>query len=88
MKALQAYIDRKNQWNAIFNGEQFEIKTAAGRQRLAQNIDCELSPENLSCDGELSATQTRHRYLELTRVAQQLTALDPSVKIYEFYTGE
>ena len=88
MKALQAYIDRKNQWNAIFNGEQFEIKTAAGRQRLAENIDCELSPENLSCDGELSATQTRHRYLELTRVAQQLTALDPSVKIYEFYTGE
>jgi len=88
MKALQAYIDRKNQWNSIFNGEQFEIKTAAGRQRLAENIDCELSPENLSCDGELSSTQTRHRYLELTRVAQQLTALDPSVKIYEFYTGE
>jgi len=88
MKALQAYIDRKNQWNAMFNGEQFEIKTRAGRQRLADNIDCELSPENLSCDGELSATQTRHRYLELTRVAQQLTALDPSVKIYEFYTGE
>ena len=88
MKALQAYIDRKNQWNAIFNGEQFEIKTAKGRQRLADNIDCELSPENLSCDGELSATQTRHRYLELTRVAQQLVQLDPSVKIYEFYTGE
>ena len=88
MKALQAYIDRKNRWNAMFNGPQFEIRTAAGRQRLAQNIDCELSPENLSCDGELSATQTRHRYLELTRVAQQLTALDPSVKIYEFYTGE
>ena len=88
MKALQAYIDRKNQWNAMFNGEQFEIRTAAGRQRLADNIDCELSPENLSCDGELSATQTRHRYLELTRVAQQLTALDPLVKIYEFYTGE
>jgi len=84
MKALQAYIDRKNQWNAMFKGEQFEIKTAKGRQRLAQNIDSELSPENLSCDGELSATQTRHRYLELTRVAQQLIQLDPTVRIYEF----
>ena len=82
MKALQAYIDRKNQWNAMFKGEQFEIKTAAGRQRLAQNVDCELSPENLSCDGELSATQTRHRYLELTRVAQQLVQLDPTVAMF------
>ncbi len=88
MKALQAYIDRKNQWNAIFKGEQFEIKTAQGRQRLAQNIDCELSPENLSCDGELPRSKVQARYKELTRVAQQLTALDPSVKIYEFYTGE
>jgi len=88
MKALQAYIDRKNKWNAMFRGEQFEIQTRAGRQRLADLIDCELSPENLSCDGELSATQTRHRYLELTRVAQQLVQLDPTVKIYEFYTGE
>jgi hypothetical protein len=88
MKALQAYIDRKNKWNAMFRGEQFEIQTQAGRQRVADLIDCELSPENLSCDGELSATQTRHRYLELTRVAQQLVQLDPTVKIYEFYTGE
>jgi hypothetical protein len=88
MKALQAYIDRKNKWNAMFRGEQFEIRTAKGRQRVADLIDCELSPENLSCDGELTATQTRHRYLELTRVAQQLVQLDPSVKIYEFYTGE
>jgi hypothetical protein len=88
MKALQAYIDRKNQWNAIFKGPQFEIKTAQGRKRVAESLDADLSPENLSCDGELSATQTRHRYLELTRVAQQLVQLDPSVKIYEFYTGE
>ena len=84
MKALQAYIDRKNQWNAIFKGEQFEIKTAAGRQRLADNIDCELSPENLSCDGELSIAQARRRYLELSRAAQQLLQLDPTVKFYEF----
>ena len=82
MKALQAYIDRKNQWNAMFNGEQFEIKTAAGRQRLAQSIDSELIPENLSCDGELSGAQTRHRYLELMRVAQQLVQLDPTVAMF------
>ena len=84
MKALQAYIDRKNQWNAMFKGEQFEIKTAKGRQRLAQNIDSELSPENLSCDGELPRAEINRRYRELTSAARDLIKLDPTVKMYEF----
>jgi hypothetical protein len=84
MKALQAYIDRKNKWNAVFRGEQFEVKTAKGRQRVADLIDCELSPENLSCDGELPRAEVQARYRELTRVAQQLVQLDPTVKMYEF----
>ena len=85
MKALQAYLDKKNRWNAIFKGEQFEIQTAAGRQRVADCIDSELSPENLSCDGELSRAQVHARYKELTQVGGQLRAIDPSVKFYEFY---
>ena len=88
MKALQTFIDQKNRWNAIFNGEQYEIKTAKGRQRIADMIDAALSPENLTCDGELSRTEVNRRYKELTAVALQLAKLDPSVKIYELYTGE
>jgi hypothetical protein len=84
MKALQAYIDSKNKWNAIFKGEQFEVKTAKGRQRVADSIDCELSPENLTCDGELSRTQVNARYKALTTAASQLRQLDPTVKMYEF----
>ena len=88
MKALQAYIDRQNKWNAVFRGEQFEIKTAQGRQRLAEDIDCALSPENLTCDGELPRAEVNRRYKELTKAAQELVQLDPTVKMYEFYTGE
>ncbi len=84
MKALQAYIDSKNKWNAIFKGEQFEVKTAKGRQRVADSIDCELSPENLTCDGELSRSQVQARYKALTTAANQLKQLDPTVKMYEF----
>jgi hypothetical protein len=84
MKALQAYIDSKNKRNAIFKGEQFEVKTAKGRQRVADSIDCELSPENLTCDGELSRTQVNARYKALTTAANQLKQLDPTVKMYEF----
>lgn len=40
--------------------------------RLASN----LSPENLSCDGELSRAQVRKRYTELTR---QWKALEKQV---------
>ena len=57
MKALQAYIDQKNKWNAMFKGEQFELESASGRLRVAQSLDADLSPENLTCDGELSRAE-------------------------------
>ena len=88
MKALQTYIDNKNRWNAIFKGEQFEIQSAKGRQRIADSLDADLSPENLTCDGELPRAEVQRRYKALREAAVQLTALDPQVKMYEFYTGE
>ena len=84
MKALQAFIDQKNRWNAIFNGEQYEIKTAAGRQKVADMIDSALSPENLTCDGELCRTEVNRRFKELNTAAKQLRQLDPAVKFYEY----
>jgi hypothetical protein len=82
MKALQSYIDRQNKWNAMFKGPQYEIQTAQGRKRLAEVIDCALSPENLSCDGELSRAETNRRYRELTAAARDLIKLDPTVAQY------
>ena len=84
MKALQAYVDQKNKWAAIFNGAQMELKTAKGRQRVADSLDADLSPENLTCDGELPRSQVQARYKTLTTAASQLKQLDPSVKMYEF----
>jgi hypothetical protein len=86
MKALQAFIDQKNHWNSIFKGEQYEIVTQAGRQRVADMIDSALSPENLTCDGELPRAEVNRRYKELMTAAKQLKKLDPSVKFYEYET--
>ena len=86
MKALQKYIDQKNHWNSFFKGEQYEIQTAKGRQRLADQIDSALSPENLTCDGELPSAEVNRRYKELMTAAKQLKQLDPSVKFYEYET--
>jgi hypothetical protein len=84
MKALQKFIEQKNHWNSFFKGEQYEIKTAKGRQRVADMIDAALSPENLTCDGELPRAEVNRRYKELVTAAKQLKQLDPAVTFYEW----
>jgi hypothetical protein len=84
MKALQEFVAQKNHWNSFFKGPQYEIKTAAGRQKVADMIDSALSPENLTCDGELPRSQVNRRYRELMTAAQQLKQLDPAIKFYEY----
>jgi hypothetical protein len=51
-------------------------------------IDAKLSPENLSCDGELPMTQVRARYRALTGAAQDLVRLDPSMAQFMYEFGE
>ena len=84
MRALHEFISQKNHWNSFFQGEQYEIQTAKGRQRVADMIDAALSPENLTCDGELPRAEVNRRYNELMTAAKQLKKLDPSVKFYEW----
>lgn len=84
MKALTAYISQKNAWNAIFGGYQYEIKTAQGRQKVAQSLECDLSPENLTCDGELRGSQVQTKLRALKQAAAELKKLDPNVKMYDF----
>jgi hypothetical protein len=84
MKALEKFIEQKNHWNSFFKGEQYEIATAQGRQRVADMIDSALSPENLTCDGELPRAEVQRRYKELMTAAKQLKKLDPSVTFYEY----
>jgi len=84
MKALQAYVDQKNKWAALFKGQQFEFKTAQGRQRVADSLDADLSPENLTCDGELSRAEVKRRWTALASAARDLKKLDPAVKMFEF----
>lgn len=85
MKNLKAYVEMQNKWAALFKGEQFDLKSAASRQRLAEHIDCALSPENLTCDGEVRGAALQKKLKALTTVARELQAFDPSVKIYELY---
>jgi hypothetical protein len=86
VSALTTYVDRKNTFGKLFNSKftELSLQIAADRQRLANMIDAELSPENLTCDGELPAAQVRARFKELTTVAKELQKLDPTVKFYDY----
>ena len=84
MQALQKFVDQKNHWNSFFKGTQYSLNTAKDRQALADMIDSALSPENLTCDGELPRSEVNRRYKELMTAAKQLKKLDPAVTFYEY----
>ena len=86
MKDLIRYVEQKNKWYALFNKKPnyINLDLPADRQRLANMIDSELSPENLTCDGELRGDQVRARYNYLTQLAKELQKLDPDVTFYDY----
>ncbi|MFY8211694.1 MAG: hypothetical protein ACOVLB_03345 [Candidatus Nanopelagicus sp.] len=84
MSSLTAYVDRKNAFAKLFGSKQLSLQDAADRQSIAYCIESELSPENLTCDGELSRAEVDARYNELKKVVKELQKLDPAVKFYEY----
>jgi hypothetical protein len=81
---LEAYVEQENRFSAIFGGKPLSLLNKSDRQKIADKIDCALSPENLTCDGELSRAQVQKRYTQLTRVARELQSIDPTVTFMEF----
>ena len=82
MKNLKAYVDQMNSWNAILGKKPLII--GEHNQQIADSIDSALSPENLTCDGELGARAIRERHLHLSLAAQELIDLDPTVTFFEY----
>jgi hypothetical protein len=83
MKNLQQYVDQKNAWETILGRKALDINNPADRQSIARSIDNDMSPENLTCDGEASMSHVRSRAKLLNAAARELKALDPTVDFYE-----
>ena len=82
MKDLKQYVENKNRWNLIFNNPCYDLESAADRQRIAEALDADLSPENLTCDGELPRAQVISRKKFLDAAVAQLLKLDPDCSVY------
>ena len=81
--SLEAFVERENQFAQIFGHAKLSIRKAQDRKTIAELIDSRLSPENLHCDGEISASEARRKYQFLAQAARQLMAIDPTVRILE-----
>jgi hypothetical protein len=85
ISTLEAFVAQENQWGKLFGRRELSLLNAEDRQEIAGCIDSRLSPENLTCDGELSRAEVQRRYRQLTRAAEELRSIDPEVTFYEFY---
>jgi len=80
---LEQYVENKNKWRAIFKERPLNLLNREDRQAIANGIDSEMSPENLTCDGELPRSVVQLKMRNLTRCAEELLSIDPSVTFYE-----
>ena len=83
MKELNEFVSRENYFRSMFKDPVLCLNNSTDRQEIASRIDLCLSPENLSCDGEISLSETRRRLKFLSKAGNQLLKLDPSVKMWE-----
>jgi hypothetical protein len=83
MTALENYLFRANSWARLTKGKLLTLDNAEDRQTIANKIECDLSPENLCCDGEASVQHVHAMRKLLNAARKELEKLDPSVKFYE-----
>jgi hypothetical protein len=83
ISTLEAYVAQKNTWAKIWKRPELSLLNAKDRQTIANSIDSEMSPENLTCDGELPPAVVRDKMRRLTRCAEELLSIDPTVSFYE-----
>lgn len=77
MKYLIAIIDDYNRRANLFGGVQIDAHkiTESQAQELFDKIEGDLSPENLSCDGEAPLHYVRQRKLMLDGALRDLKSL-------------
>jgi hypothetical protein len=83
ISTLEQYVDGINRWGKVFGNRPLSLLNAKDRQTIANRIDSDMSPENLTCDGELPRSEVTRRVKFLTRCAEELLTIDPSVTFYE-----
>jgi len=77
--ALQAYIKRENSWITMFPGDKVTPlvmpETSKQAYEMIERLERDLSPENLTCDGEISGDLLSDRFQRLDDARKQAVTL-------------
>jgi hypothetical protein len=73
MRNLNKFIDDQNMWGSFFNTPAIQFPLSQLHVNdLARSLDAKLSPENLHCDGEISAAEANRKYNFYASVYREL----------------
>jgi hypothetical protein len=74
---LTKYVAAMNFWAAHVKEPAIELRnfTEANRRSVREQLDCDLSPENLCCDGELRGAALAKKLVYLRSVERELETL-------------
>ena len=76
---IKQYVKQKNEWNAIFGNKELSLLTTSDRQSIANMLESDLSPENLTCDGEVRGQALQQKARFLNRAAEELLSIDSNL---------
>ena len=81
---IEEYVEQKNAFRKLFKQPEFSLLRASDRQYIASMLDSDVSPENITCDGERAPAQVRQLYKFYTKAAQELASIDSDLVFAEF----
>ena len=84
IRNLEQYVAQRNSRSKLFGSATLSLLNAEDRQSIANSIDSDMSPENLSCDGELSRAEVNRRAKFLGRCAEELRSIDATVPMFNY----
>lgn len=74
-KRLEEFVQDQNRWLSILGKDDECLPFPLSQDhinKIADEIDCQLSPENLHCDGEISAHAAQSKGMRLMKVVDAL----------------
>lgn len=77
---MLSYFDREVNFNRIFGNNGLTLPNKANAQQWIDKIENALSPENVSCDGELPRSQVLAKKRELETALAEVRAMLPVQK--------
>ena len=77
---IEQYVENRNHLRKCFNLDPYSLSSPCDRQRIADDLMADLSPENVSCDGEVRGQALVTKVANLNRCVKDLIKLDSTVR--------